>query len=192
MKNFKQLIPSIILASIVFAGVAFAAWTAPSCVPGATGCNADEPVNIDNEDQLKLGGLTSTYLGSMGYIFSRGPLMVGSSVSTNPTGSLRILSGNAWFNDKVYIGNDASITDSPINYPVTPTDTLTLKSGATTNIGRGNWCTMTKARVTGTSAESCPAGYFIIQINPTATGIYPYVTCSATSPSVNPHNIGSC
>ncbi len=192
MKNFKQLIPALIIGVFIIGGVATAAWTAPNCQAGATDCNAALPLYVSTEDQIKTGAFSATYIGSWGPMFSRNSLIVGSSLATNPTGELRVL-GTGWFKDNVYIGNDSSITDSATTAPTTPAYTLTLKpSSATTNLGRGNSCTLTKADVTKTSnhaVKGCPWGSFISNINPqlsSAPSTAIVVTCTYINPVDNP------
>ncbi|MGI9117970.1 MAG: hypothetical protein ACR2IQ_00270 [Minisyncoccia bacterium] len=192
MKNLKQIIPAVIIGFFAISGVLFAAWTAPNCAPGATGCNADSPVYINNEDQTKIGGFSSEYVGVLGTMFSQDSLIVGSSIGQNPTGELRVL-GTGWVKGKVYIGNDSSITDSITTPPTEPAYTLTLKpSTATTNLGRGDYCTLTKAQVTGANALGCPAGAFISNINTPTSSSGVAVTCTYINPTDNPTNLGSC
>ena len=196
MKNLKQTIPALILGVFAIGGVVFAAWTAPSCQPGASGCNAYMPVYTTNEDQVKNGGFSSTYVSSLGAVFSQDSLIVGSSIGQNPTGELRVL-GTGWFKGKVYIGNDSSITDGTTP-PPDPTYTLTLKPStnnspsATTNLGHGNYCTLTKAQVSGTGAKGCPWGAFISKVNVPANSTDVAVVCTYINPVDTPANLGTC
>lgn len=196
MKNFKQLIPALIIGIFVFGGVVFAAWTAPDCEPGATDCNAAQPLFTSAVDQTKTGAFSATYIGALGSMFSQDSLFVGSSISTNPTGELRVL-GTGWFKEKVYIGNDSSITDSTTTAPINPAYTLTLKpSSATTNLGRGNSCTIIKERITinvnNSTIKGCPWGAFISNINKPVSNSGVAVTCTYINPVDNPTNLGPC
>ena len=192
MKNFKQLIPALILGTLFFSGVVLAVWTAPGCTPGTTNCNAQIPVYVSDEDQTKSGSFTADYVGVFGSMFSQKSLIVGSSVGLNPTGELRVL-GTGWIKGKVYIGNDSGITDSLTTPPAEPGYTLTLKpSTATTNLGRGNYCTLTKAQITGANALACPWGSFISNINTPTSNSGVAVTCTYINPSDSPTNLGSC
>jgi len=196
MKNFKQLIPAIILSVFVVGTVAFADWTQPSssapCNGTPAGCNALEPINITTFDQVKTGGFTSNYIGSFGDILSKKALGVGSSVGyANASAGLRVLDGYSWFNDKVFIGNDSGIT-SGSSPSFTPDYTLTLKPGSTTNIGMGSYCTMYKSEVTGGVARSCPAGHYISKIDASAPSNGAYITCTAMNPWPSPINKGMC
>ena len=197
MKNFKQLIPALILGVFVAGSVAFATWTQPSssspCDGTPAGCNAEEPVNITTSDQFKTGGFTASYVGSFGDILSKKVLVIGSSVgSATASAGFRVLDGYSWFNNKVFIGNDSSISNNISSVPIDPDYTLTLKPGSTTNIGMGSWCTMYKSEVTGGVARSCPAGYYISKIDASAPSTGAYITCTAMNPWPSPLNKGFC
>ncbi len=192
MKNFKQLIPALVVCMFVIGGVVLANTTqAPnSCTP--PGCNVENTVNTGSTGQLKNGALEAKFFGATGDIEARDGFYVGTDTSIEPkkTG-LRVLLGQAWTKGKVYIGQNIPVSAIVSTTPPTPVYTLTLKPGSTTNLGKGDFCTLTNQDLNG--GQGCPPGSFVSQINPNwANGNVPQVACTFINPSDNPANLGSC
>ena len=193
MKNFKQLIPALILGVFVMGGFVFATnQTTNSCTP--PGCFEQDPVDVSQSQQTKAGGFTASYIGGWGSVQAQNRLIVGANINNDPvssyvTGSLRSLYP-AWFKDSVYIAenDNSNITDN-FTKPNAPKYNLELKGGSTTNLGMGNTCTISASQ---SVINGCPSGTFVSNYNASATGAGIAVTCTAINPSANPTNTGSC
>lgn len=193
MKNFKQTIPAIIFGLLVVGAVSFAdikTQVDTNCTPPS--CNPDTPV-FTVDDQVKTGGFTANYIGSITDIDVKDNFIIGANVkkstSFSPNGGLRVVNGLTFIKDNLYIGNDQSITDDVYAAPTTPQYNLTLKSGSTTNLGTGDYCIKTTSQVTSTSA-GCPAGSFITFYNPVAPSTDRAMRCTEINPSSVNNNTG--
>jgi len=193
MKNFKQLIPAIILSVFVVGTVVFAtSQTTNNCTPPS--CNADDPVDVSTTQQIKAGAFTAYYIGGMGSVQAQNRLLVGVNINNDPvtvnvTGGMRSLYP-AWFKDSIYIvEKDNSNITGGITKPTAPKYNLELKGGSTTNLGMGDTCTISASQ---SVINGCPSGSFVSNYNAAAVGAGIAITCTTINPSVNPTNTGSC
>ena len=168
MKNLRQVIAPILLAVCV-AGTAVlvnAGWTDPTCTP--PGCNKESLINTSEENQFKTGNFVSSgytdnssvehmgFLASTTNVESAGRVTVGtlgSTVTNQPVhvADFRVVKGSSWFKNPVSIG-DQSITEN-----TTPLVSYDLQLQGTTNIGRGDYCTLRANQLEDPISRICPS-----------------------------------
>lgn len=202
MKNFKQVIAPLILAIFV-AGTAVlvnAAWSDPTC--GPTGCNVDTLINTGDENQIKDGQFASSgyvdtnsisydgIIASMTNIESAKKVTVGTASNT---ADFRVVHGNSWFKNPVSVG-DQSLTQTS-----SPTVGYDLQVKGTTNIGRGDYCTLRANQLENETTGICPMGgtfgpTFMNWYRADATVNTIAAHCGKLAPTTNsaPQDLGSC
>ncbi|MGI9118099.1 MAG: hypothetical protein ACR2IQ_00945, partial [Minisyncoccia bacterium] len=142
-----------------------ASWNDPSCPP--SGCNTNPIINTSLENQFKAGNFSSVgfvdnsifyggLVASMKNIESAGRVVVGtlaSNVTNEPAhvADFRVVTGSSWFKNPVSIGNQ-DLTESN-----TPSVTYDLQLEGTTNIGRGDYCTLRANQLEDSISGVCPS-----------------------------------
>ncbi len=190
MRNLKQTLIFFALVILFITGSAFAATFAnPTCVP--PNCNAEEPLDKSANLQTKSGGITATNFSASNTLRSHHWTILGND--DGGVGNLVVYKGSSWFNGNVSIGADG------INNSTTqPNITNKLQLKGSTNIGMGDYCTLTRTQIAN-GATACPAGSYVSWYNPDATGSSVALRCTTISPSDNstnspftPVNKGAC
>lgn len=182
MRNLKQTLIFFALVILFITGSAFAATFAnPTCVP--PNCNVAEPITVGVKAGLgqgKFDSFSAEGIISTTTLRSRDETIVGGGFYS---GGLNVATGDALFGSAVMIG--ATFDGDGYRTSTLPTKDLQLVGN--TNIGMGNYCTLSRTQITN-GAVSCPIGHYVSWYNPDATGSSAAVRCTSISPASGSEN----